>query len=520
MKLSFNLLNKRWIPCVQLDGKPTHMGIRRLLAQSHELREVAGPSPLITAAIYRLLLVILHRVFGPENRSAWGRLWQAKAWDMEPLDAYLEQWAHRFDLFDNERPFYQIADDRVRQKSVISMVPHLASGNNATLFDHSTEETGAALTPAQAAQALLVAQSFGLAGLSGLSEKFTDAPCARGIYFLVQGHTLFETLTLNLIRYSGDVERPIPTGSADKPVWEMEDPFAGNRQVPLGYLDYLTWQNRRVLLKPEQDAQGIVVRQMTVAPGMRFDSNLVREGVLSDPMNCYRKDEKRGCLVLRFREGRSLWRDSSALFQVKRANNHVPPYVFSWLSGLVGEHLEESQIFRFMALGMASKQAKVDFYRQENMPLPLLYLEKPELVGQLGDALQIAEDVGRKLWGAAQRIAALLIPPADEEEGRLTPNKKKDVKKLITQWGIERHYWGELEIHYYILLETLPEGRDQALIRWRKVLQDAAWSALAHAETLAGSSTNGLRAAVRGRDRLAYGLSQVFPPETEKEVNA
>jgi len=510
MKLSFNLLDKPWIPCVQLDGKPTHLGIRQVLAQSHKLREVTGPSPLVTTAIYRLLLAILHRVFGPEKRSAWGRLWQARAWDMEPLDAYLEQWTHRFDLFDNERPFYQIADDRVRQKSVIGMVPHLASGNNATLFDHSTEETGAALTPAQAAQALLVAQSFGLAGLSGLAEKFTDAPCARGIYFLVQGQTLFETLVLNMIRYSGDVEKPVPTELVDKPAWEMDDPFIGKRKIPFGYLDYLTWQNRRVLLMPEQSPQGIVVRQMTVAPGMRLDANLVRDGVLSDPMNHYRKDEKQGYLVLRFQEGRSLWRDSSALFQVKRANNHVPPYVFSWLSGLVGEHLEESQIFRFMALGMAKKQAKIEFYRQEQMPLPLVYLENPELVGQLGDALQMAEDVRGKLWGAARRMATLLISTTAEGDGGRKPDPN-DVSNLTAHWNIERHYWGELEIHYYTLLETLPEDSDEAMIRWRKVLQNAAWSALAHAETLAGSGTNGLKAAVRGRDQLAYGLSQVFP---------
>lgn len=87
-----------------------------------------------------------------------------------------------------------------------------------------------------------------------------------------------------------------------------------NRSIPLGYLDYLTWQSRRTLLYPEVANRHVEVRQMSVAPGLRLD-NLVL-----DPMKHYQAPKsKEGRLrPLRFREERTLWRDSAALFRVQR----------------------------------------------------------------------------------------------------------------------------------------------------------------------------------------------------------
>ena len=510
MTYSFNLIDQPWIPCVRADGQVSELSLYETLSQAHELRGLQGDSPLETAALYRLLLAILHSALrGPASRAEWATLWQAGQWDTHRLQAYLQQWRHRFDLFDSRRPFYQAADARVKPKSTITLVMDMASGNNAALFDHHTENVGAALTPAQAVRSVLVAQAFGLAGLSGLEQKFTDAPWARGIIFLVEDENLFETLALNLLQYADD--KPLPAQDGDAPAWEMDEPYWPDRATPLGYLDYLTWQNRRILLIPEGDPGQPVVRQMTMAPGLRLSAATL------DPMKHYRIDEERGNLVLRFSEGRMLWRDSSALFRVLSVKNYRPPENITWLS-LLAYHgaVEGHRSYRCMALGMANDQAKIEFFRQEHLPLPLDYLERDELVGELSDALALAEKIRSRLWGATNNLAKFIISPSADQQNVRQPDSK-DLQKLIDHWGVERLYWSALELPFFEFLQALPAD-PAALTRWKEAVRKAAWKALESAERLAGESVNALKGAVRARGILGAALKQWLPESQSEEV--
>ena len=501
MTLSFDLLEEPWVPCIRLDGAPIELSLRDALVQAHEMRELHGESPLVIAALYRLLLAVLHRVFGPSGYDAWGALWARGQWEGEPLDGYLARWRHRFDLFDPERPFYQAEDERVERKSVASLVHDVASGNNPTLFDHHTETTGLSLAPAQAARILLAGQAFGLAGLSGLPQKFTDGTCARGVTFLVQGSTLFGTLALNLIRYP--VQGMDISPAEDRPVWEMEDPYTPDRPVPLGYLDHLTWQNRRVLLLPEETPAGVRVRHMTVAPALRLGAEV------RDPMKHYRVRGKR-LVSLRFREDRALWRDSAALLELSSADSQAPR-ALHWVSELVGEgYLEAHQTHRFLALGMANHQAKVDFCRTERMPLPLEYLRRHELVDELRSALGLAEAAGSQLWGATRTMAKWVVSPEADRKGARQP-ARQDLDALTDQWAPERRYWSQLEIPFRQTMTALLIETDEALVGWVRTLWRTAWDAFDQvAEHLAGDATS-LKATVRARDQLAAGLGKVLP---------
>lgn len=502
MNPTFDLLQSPWIPCTRSDGTAVELGLQDTLGRAHQLRELNGESPLVAATLHRLLLAVLHRVFGPATCDEWGRLWDAGHWDMERLDRYLERWRHRFDLFHPEHPFYQARDERVKPKSISSLVHEVASGNNPTLFDHHTDSRGIALTPAQAARVLVAAQAFGLAGLSGIPQKFTDGPCARGTIFLVQGKTLFETLALNLLRYTD--ESPIPRLPDDRPAWEMDDPFSPDRSRPQGYLDYLTWQNRRVLLLPEAAEDRVVVRGMTMAPALRLGYSVL------DPMTHYRRDEKRGPLPLAFTEGRALWRDSAVLFRL-RDEGYRPPQVFEWLSELVDEgHLHESQTRRYLALGMSKKQAKVNFYRSEHMPLPLSYLKEQKLVEALDTALDMAEDAARQLWGAMRTLATFILSPEADTKSARQP-ARKDLDALTRQWAIERRYWSRLEIPFRETMVALPQGMEDAMSTWRKTLQRTAWKAFDGVTRGLGYDPYSLKAVVRARERLKIGLAKVLP---------
>ena len=69
MTISFNLIDEPWIPCI-LDGTRVELGLRDVLAQAQQLREIRGDSPLETASLHRLLLAVLHRIFGPKSWTA------------------------------------------------------------------------------------------------------------------------------------------------------------------------------------------------------------------------------------------------------------------------------------------------------------------------------------------------------------------------------------------------------------------------------------------------------------------
>lgn len=501
----FNLIDEAWIPCIHRDGTSAELSLRQTLTQAHELRELHAETPPITAALHRLLLAMLHRVFGPKRRADWRRLWEAGHFDMARLDAYLGKWHHRFNLFDPERPFYQSRYAGAGEKSVVSLILEMASGNNPTLFDHHTEETSVALTPAQAARAVLTSQVFGFGGLSGLPEKFTDAPGAKGILFLAQGNSLFETLMLNLVRYPD--EGLIPSNDDDCPTWERDDPFTPDRSTPGGYLDYLTWHNRHILLLPDYDVEGMIVRKMIWGPGLRLDASVL------DPMKRYREDKRAGLLPLTFSAERALWRDSAALFQLKQEGSR-PPAALVWISSFAGHDISGlSQVYRVMALGLSKDQAKLEFFRSEFLPLPLRYLEDESLVSTLSRTLDQAEQLAWRLSGAVVTLARLVLKPATtDEELQKEPGReeKERINQLTSHWAVERYYWSALELPFRRMVVDLPDKLDEAQAHWRDELRRAANHAFDCAEKYAGFDRRSGRAVVRARQQFERGLRRVL----------
>lgn len=521
MTFSFNLLHQPWLPGLTLEGKPAELTLREALLNAHHYRELSAESPLLTIAIHRLLLTILHRVFGPKNMSAWGDLWHNQQFPAAPLETYFDKWQHRFDLFDTSHPFMQTPDPRMKSKSIINLVTDMASGNNATLFNHHTEEQGVSLTPAESGRALLAGQLFGLAGLSGIPDKFTDSPGARGVHFFAEGQNLFETLLLNLPQYPTE-EGEIPSLPEDKPAWESDNPYLPERETPLGYLDYLTWPSRRILLEATLVNNQPVVRTMTIGPGLRLSPNV------RDPFKHYRIDEERGYLVHRFNEDKALWRNSHAFLAVAKGQQNFhqtwrPPLAFHWLEKLVFRgYIDIQKTYHFLALGMANDQAKVEFFQTERMPLPLAYLQNEQLVQSLQESLVKAEETWQTLRFATQILAMYIYGSVPDEptDGKRWAKLNKDTKERANAWltssGTERNYWHQLELPFLRLLQDLPQDIGTAQEAWNTLLRQTAEQAFEHCAQYAGEDAKALKAAVHGRRQLHAGLNKLFP---QPEVN-
>jgi CRISPR system Cascade subunit CasA len=513
MGTNFNLLDEPWLPCITPDGGAQELSLSDALIRAHEIREVFDESPLVTVALHRLLLAILHRNFGPASVGEWFELWRRGRWNEEKLREYFTRWHERFELFHPERPFYQVPEiaGAVRQPASI-LFQEFSSGNNTTLFDHTYEDAPLALAPTQAARGLIARQAFSVGFGKSSPFYFSDSPLIRGFSVLVAGSNLFETLALNLVRY--DRENPIPASSRreDLPTWEQDNPEQPRRDgtVPAGYLDYLTWQSRRIHLCAEGDPP--VVRQCQLQQGLKL-----ADPSPLDPLKCYRRDPKRGQVAVSFREERALWRDSHALFEAEEQR----PKSFDWLAQLRARPRSESAglkpAYRFAALGLATdegKAASVTLWRHERLPLPLAYLEDHELRGDLGRALAYGEKVGRELRSASWTFAKVLLTPP---EGTALPPRREDIEPIAQSLAPERRFWPALEPRFLQLMTKLPEldaaEREAELLRWRKELRDAARRALEETVRDLSASTRELKAVAVTERAFNRNLRQTLEAE-------
>jgi len=350
---TFNLLHEPWIPVRPLDGRPAReVGLRDLLLHARTFSRIDDPSPLITVALLRLTLALLHRsLHGPRNTEQAAK-WFTGGFPDDTLETYFQTWEDHFDLFHPERPFWQVRDltldlDGGKYRSHWTRLgTEVGSANTLPLFNVAGRPGGErsdALTPAQAARRLVEGQTF---LLGGLIKRFTTAAKAAPIATLalttVQGDTLHETLCLNLPVYAGQ--------EGDRAVWEREPltvqdvrEFYENElsEVPRGRTDRYTWPSRSVLLVPEIGETGLVqVTHIGFAAGIPMEGPGEGDGRILDPMVTLRPPsdpKKPERFPLKLRREQLLWRDLSALLAVPEAevSAHHPPSTLTFAGELL-----------------------------------------------------------------------------------------------------------------------------------------------------------------------------------------
>ncbi len=197
-------------------------------------------------------------------------------------------------------------------------------GAEVNVFQHRSSDIEAhdGMPPALAARSLLVLQGFAPGGLvkkRGEPGSATAAPLNRGAFVLVHGQSVFETLMFNLLVYAPEFDKPVAgTRAPDLPCWEQPEPprQIGDKETsrrPNGWIDWLTWQSRRLEL--DYDASTNAVGGVVYCVGQGLDD----EG-LCDPMLAYRVDKIRGLVPIDFSEDRAAWRDCHSLVRTTGAD--------------------------------------------------------------------------------------------------------------------------------------------------------------------------------------------------------
>jgi CRISPR system Cascade subunit CasA len=511
--MTFNLVDEPWLPCLDLSGNQQAVSLREALTRAHELREVSHASPLVVASLYRLLLAVVHRALGPRGMDGWCALWEAGRFEAAAVNGYLDEWCHRFDLFDPDRPFYQVPSLPERLARPVQRLLHeLARGHNPTLFDHTLDATPVTLEAGQAACYLVALQSFDMGGtqsrLPGEQPSAEAAPLVKGAVVLLRGTSLFHTLLLN---WDSREVRP-GTAGPDVPAWERDElPGAGSR-YPAGWVDLFTWQSRRVLLRPEMRDGRPVARSAVVMRGESFPQNfLVKD---HERMVAYHRVEKARpgqapWVPVGFQVDRAVWRDSTTWLVRGSQGMDSPPRTLEWVAELTWSGaLDIDFVPALDLIGMVSSQAKVLAWRRERLPVPPAYLRQPALVETLQEEIDRAEKVaGRALSVALRHLEKELIKP--DGEGPLRKEQLDPLRRLEEQ-GL-RTYWSILEHEFKPFMDELANDRG-AQTRWIKVLHRAARDAFREQVRGLTESRRSLRAVALAEQILNGRLARLLGP--------
>ncbi len=463
----FNLLDEKWIPVRFPDGSRDEMGIRDVLLRSGEIAVIEDPSPLVVAALHRLLLAVLYRALAGPTDIDQARALFRDGLPSERIAAYLEKWRDRFWLFDEKFPFYQVPDyepkeekGRKQWKPWTTLAGEHNGDNSKVLFDHADNTDAGDIPTRMAARFLIACQSFALGGGNSDFEYTKSAPSATALMTLPLGRNLHDTFIFSLVPESRDVL------GGDVPMWERAPDTLASLQVGAeraltGWVDLYTWRSRSIKLR--LDGEGRTIGGVAFASGVG-----IVPGEMVDPMLGYRVDEERGKLPMQFRE-RGVWRDFDSLLP---DDTRLAPRVIEHAAALTGPQRDRAPR-SVIVLGQANDKAKVEYWRMERFVFPEGLVENRPIRMEIRQLLADAEGAGTRLRAASSLFATSLLSRGERKPA------KKDVTAFVGQMSAIPWYWSSLESRFHALLGELAltsdseEVRRQWLMSVRNALSDA-----------------------------------------------
>ena len=510
---SFNLAEQPWIPCERPDGSTVELSTRDALACAHDLRGIADESPLVVAVLHRHLLAILHRSYaGPRTMREWAAIARAKQFDLARVEAYLAQVHDRMDLLHATHPFaqtrgliQQFDPDPIDQLSL----ERSKWGTARELFQHRLTSHPAWMGLAEAARGLLMHHAFATGGLvrkKGEPVSATASPLVKAALVLLRGPSLFQTLVSNLLVYDQELQ-PIPSSGRDAPSWEQTPPptrlpFAEEpRRLPLGWLDLLTWQSRRLeLVVDERIAKGFV---RAVWQGLAGDCP-------RDPMVAYRRDDKRGFVPIGLSTDKSFWRNANALFEAARGDDAQfdrPRTIDQAASREARAIVGEAGVYGVEVLGLSAEKSLVHFARAERVCAALRLFDDPDAREAVAEAIRLSEEAVRALRSALWTYARYALSPGERQP------QTKDLSDLVTSLGAEPAAWSALGVQFDVFLRALGTDMAQARRQFehqiRKVIEERFLGAVSRS----AAAGRGLQARAVAERRLLEELRALASPE-------
>lgn len=366
----FDVRNRPWILARALDGTTAEYSLVELLRQAHRLESIVGEVPTQVFALSRLVLAVLHAALAPDlrdedgARELWQELWEAETLPMAVIERYLDEPRRdaRFDLFDSDAPFLQVAGLRTAKNDVAGLERIIADVPNGVQYLTTRRGRGvSSISSAEAARWLVHVHAFDTSGIKsgavgddrvkgGRGYPLGTGWCGEIGGLLAVGRSLKESLLLNLVLVHD--HKPVSAGA---PVWDRPTLGPGvegdGSRRPTGPADLYTWPGRRVRLVRHGDA----VTGVVLGYG---DPLRPQNAHLFEPLSAWRYSEPQSKKLARtvympatHQPDRRLWRGLASL--LPNASQAAPAaWLVEWIGSLTDEGLlPDAALFDLRAIG-------------------------------------------------------------------------------------------------------------------------------------------------------------------------
>lgn len=382
MESIFDVLTQGWIPVIDTSDQQKLLGIRDVLLQAHELREISDGSPLAEYAVYRFLSVFLMDAIRPEDAVAIDELLEAGEFDAKALDRYILRCRAEgvsFDLFDAKRPFMQAPFcaewDKVR-KPASTLDYTVPNGNNHTHFDHRENQL-IAFSYGEAMRMLLTAQLFCTAGAQGYPSGVNGAP---PYFVLIRGENLFQTLV-----YSMTGIDQIRDFDSMPVLWRNEMIIEPKKQMTnISWLYGMQFPPRRILLIPDKKTE--TVKEIYFSQGLNYTA----VDNWTDPHVTYRRN-KEGRFPWRPNYEKAIWRNLHDLIGKNKS------LIVTQYAEKLEQHLLQSQYIPLTIYGVQTNNANYLTEIRQDFDIPEAMFRNQDCVQHIERDIRWAEETASAL---------------------------------------------------------------------------------------------------------------------------
>ena len=431
----FNLCNEPWIPVLYVSGQTQEVSLKQLFDESNSIRKIHSGDATTDVAILGVAVAIFFRAV-LENTEEYGELYrEPKKWiqnissggseQLYFVQGYLKKYQDRFNLFDAERPFMQVADLHT-SKGEVKPVSRLVLDSESEYFSMRAEQALTSLSYAEAARYLVTVQAYDYSGIKSGAvgdprvKGGRGYPIGVGWYgttgkIIIHGENLIETLLycidyeqlLNVEKVKGKSHR---IALQDKPVWERELPdtaapraykggdptkYKDEPAPAAGMCEILTWQSRRVRLFPENGR----VTGVLVSNGDKW----LDRNTYTDPLTAYRFSKNQSTqthyvwMPQTHSAERTLWRGADALLtrlSSSQEKQNKPATVIRQISS--GKYFSPDTKTKIQLVGMVygTQSSIVEETIDESVTLELGILTEQgaEISAMVRDNIQLTMD--------------------------------------------------------------------------------------------------------------------------------
>lgn len=498
-----NLVTDPWLPVTDTNNRLQYISLNQLFEQPDEwLDLVLRPHERVSVMRF-LICLVQASLNGPGSDDEW-----YETLDKIPSSGlkYLRGWETSFNLFDQKKPFLQIANLRSGNSdgtgpSVTKLDSTLAVGeNSATLFDHGAASAlkGASVDRNLLNRELIVSlitflnySPSGIQSSAIIGEKLIkhnigamDAPCANQnmLHTFVVKRTLLETIQANLLDKEL-VENFYGEDSWGRPVWEIDEPSSLNDEKIYQnsvhtYLGRLTPLSR--FCKLIQGSPYFIYCSgfhYSTKPKKKTDSKRVYVDFKPEPSSTVLVDSDNNYSLLK--SGVNIpWREVTAMISKRNMNSHGGALPLMYLS--------QSESFDLLVLGQvrdSKNVAKILDLIESNVHIPA-YMMNSDSQQVYESNIKICENKAYTLFKAVEKYRATLD---DEWKGlvkRIAERSTSELdrkKRYIFKKNTVNHYWTLIEkqrhllTHYTSLIGTEQDlEREKSKQAWQRAINDAA----------------------------------------------